>query len=594
MKKVFTDSFWSKNKSGMIQLLDYIKSTHDDLDIIYSIYKKRAGLENEFGEKLLALSTAQELDEPAEKGVAGAYQAIAMELKKTAESHLDLAKKLRKDISEELETKLEDYRTLFDKWEKTLHQVYDERQEKTVELLKIRALYLKEHDALKGQSNGHTKKLKEQYKAMVTEVDQLSQEWVESWTEACETMQAMEEDRVEFIKCNVWEYANLVSARLLIQDEWCEVIRSQLEQCSAEEEIERCISSYGTGSKVPTTNEYVGEVMKEIKKKQLEEKRMEETPRYNVSDNTNSTASRTQIKRKPLSRSLMGRGNEGPVDTTSSRDANKSKEQESKSLEAILSLQEVQINNQKDFHRRQPSEYKPDTGSLPTRRTKTTKDVSNAPKSPRPTVQTLPENRTLSKNSNFAQPPLQTYNPHPQYEQRSPMIQPHHSPMIGSQRSPMMQPQRSPMMNPQHSPMVQPMMMQAPISPLMHPQRSPSMAHQVPPQSYSNAIPPPIAIPNYMAPSPQPSPSVIYGASPAAHWPTAFIDGRPIISWARSKYDYSPTDPTEIPLTKNCLVGALESDLSQESWWTGAVWDEYYQTWSQAGSVPGNFMVKLQ
>lgn len=32
-------------------------------------------------------------------------------------------------------------------------------------------------------------------------------------------MQAMEEDRIEFLKSNVWEYANLASARLLIEDE---------------------------------------------------------------------------------------------------------------------------------------------------------------------------------------------------------------------------------------------------------------------------------------------------------------------------------------------------------------------------------------
>lgn len=29
----------------------------------------------------------------------------------------------------------------------------------------------------------------------------------------------MEEDRVEFLKNNVWEYANLASATLLVQDE---------------------------------------------------------------------------------------------------------------------------------------------------------------------------------------------------------------------------------------------------------------------------------------------------------------------------------------------------------------------------------------
>lgn len=32
-------------------------------------------------------------------------------------------------------------------------------------------------------------------------------------------MEAMEEDRIEFLKSNVWEYANLASARLLIEDE---------------------------------------------------------------------------------------------------------------------------------------------------------------------------------------------------------------------------------------------------------------------------------------------------------------------------------------------------------------------------------------
>lgn len=33
---------------------------------------------------------------------------------------------------------------------------------------------------------------------------------------------------------------------------WCEVIRTQLEKCSAEEEIEKCISNYGTGAKIPS------------------------------------------------------------------------------------------------------------------------------------------------------------------------------------------------------------------------------------------------------------------------------------------------------------------------------------------------------
>lgn len=39
-------------------------------------------------------------------------------------------------------------------------------------------------------------------------------------------MQAMEEDRIEFLKSNVWEYANIASARLLIEDEVQEIAKT--------------------------------------------------------------------------------------------------------------------------------------------------------------------------------------------------------------------------------------------------------------------------------------------------------------------------------------------------------------------------------
>ncbi|KAG1059520.1 hypothetical protein G6F42_028286 [Rhizopus arrhizus] len=96
--------------------------------------------------------------------------------------------------------------------------------------------------------------LKNQYKAMVVKVDEVAQEWNSTWREACEVLEAMEEDRVEFLKNNVWEYANLASATLLVQDECCENIRKQLEVCHVEQEIERCIALYATGSKTPSKN----------------------------------------------------------------------------------------------------------------------------------------------------------------------------------------------------------------------------------------------------------------------------------------------------------------------------------------------------
>ena len=37
----FVDHFWSKDKTGMDQLLKYIHTTHDDLDMLHTIYTQR-------------------------------------------------------------------------------------------------------------------------------------------------------------------------------------------------------------------------------------------------------------------------------------------------------------------------------------------------------------------------------------------------------------------------------------------------------------------------------------------------------------------------------------------------------------------------
>ena len=51
---------------------------------------------------------------------------------------------------------------------------------------------------------------------------------------------------------NVWDYANLASARLMVQDEWCEKIRDQLEACTIEEELAHYVDECSTGSTIPS------------------------------------------------------------------------------------------------------------------------------------------------------------------------------------------------------------------------------------------------------------------------------------------------------------------------------------------------------
>lgn len=97
-------------------------------------------MEQAFGEKLLSLSSLQEIDknEVEKGGVPAAYHAISMELRKTATSHLDLAEQLKTQVGSEFEQKLDEYRELLEKWTKTLNDLYGERQDKTTDLLKVK------------------------------------------------------------------------------------------------------------------------------------------------------------------------------------------------------------------------------------------------------------------------------------------------------------------------------------------------------------------------------------------------------------------------------------------------------------------------
>lgn len=86
---------------------------------------------------MLSLSTIQGNKDEENDGVAAAYSAVAMELKHTAESHLDLSQKLSAQVAAEFEQKLEDYKLLMEKWTSILNELYDERLDKTTELLKV-------------------------------------------------------------------------------------------------------------------------------------------------------------------------------------------------------------------------------------------------------------------------------------------------------------------------------------------------------------------------------------------------------------------------------------------------------------------------
>ncbi|CAE6443076.1 unnamed protein product [Rhizoctonia solani] len=78
-----------------------------------------------------------------------------------------------------------------------------------------------------------------------------TRKWDTEWKTFCDQCQDLEDERIEFMKDNMWNYANSISTVCVSDDESCEKIRIALETIDTEREIEYFVRHYGTGNNIP-------------------------------------------------------------------------------------------------------------------------------------------------------------------------------------------------------------------------------------------------------------------------------------------------------------------------------------------------------
>ncbi|CAE6513113.1 unnamed protein product [Rhizoctonia solani] len=78
-----------------------------------------------------------------------------------------------------------------------------------------------------------------------------TRKWDTEWKTFCDQCQDLEDERIEFMKDNMWNYANCISTVCVSDDESCEKVRIALESIDTEKEIEYFVRHYGTGKSIP-------------------------------------------------------------------------------------------------------------------------------------------------------------------------------------------------------------------------------------------------------------------------------------------------------------------------------------------------------
>ncbi|PWZ02857.1 FCH-domain-containing protein, partial [Testicularia cyperi] len=273
----FCNAFWGQNDIGFDAIAARMKTSQRTLEDLKLLYKERADIEAEYAKRLAKLAK-QALGSHETGALKTAFDVVKIELDTTSRTHNDLASMIKKD----LEGSVGDFASR--SWsarknaQANIEKLHKNKQTQEQYVNKSREKY--EQDCIK--INGYTAQSSlvqgkdldkvaykldkaqatvnqndKDYQNFVRALKDTTVKWNAEWKAYLDQCQDQEEERIDFTKSNLWNYANAVSAVCVADDESCERIRVSLENVETPRDIQFFIQHCGTGSLMPAPPEYI-------------------------------------------------------------------------------------------------------------------------------------------------------------------------------------------------------------------------------------------------------------------------------------------------------------------------------------------------
>ncbi|KAJ3748403.1 SH3 domain-containing protein [Lentinula detonsa] len=281
----FCNSFWGEEgEAGVNVLFARMRGAQRTMEGMKVFWKERAEIEEEYGRKMMELAERSVgKDEIGE--MKNSLRTLGMETYKLGETHLGLARQIRRDNEErcgEMLKRLVEWRKVKGgmvekKYKMKLAQesyVVKAQEKYYNDCVRI-GMYTQQMKKQgeegggggEGVSEGQKAKMKrieetvganeKDYEMFVKGVGEMIPGWEKEWKGYCDEAQDIEEERLDFMKDNLWAYANAVSTVCVADDESCENIRTVLDQLETEKEIIGFVQEYGTGSMIPNPPQFI-------------------------------------------------------------------------------------------------------------------------------------------------------------------------------------------------------------------------------------------------------------------------------------------------------------------------------------------------
>jgi len=250
------------------------KVTGDELKAFYTA---RAQIEEEYSRKILNLAR-KPLGSSESGTLRMSLDVVRGELETMGKEHQQVAAKMKSELEEPLaafagglkerrkivQAGIEKLLKIKTQQTSTVNKARDRYEQ---DCLKIKG-YLAQGHMVMGQEERKNKAKLEKtqiqmsansndYEAAIKILEETTGKWNREWKAACDKFQDLEEERIDYFKSSLWNFANIASTVCVSDDGACEKIRLSLEDCDVEKDISSFIKECGTGQEIPDPPRYI-------------------------------------------------------------------------------------------------------------------------------------------------------------------------------------------------------------------------------------------------------------------------------------------------------------------------------------------------
>ncbi|KAG5653795.1 hypothetical protein H0H81_010465 [Sphagnurus paluster] len=270
----FCNSFWGPGNDGVNILLSRMRGATKTTEELRLFWNERALIEEQYATRLAALAKfalgGEEIGE-----LRASLDTLRLETEKQAATHAQLASTIHTQIEHQASLMYARQVQHNRGAQAAVEKAFKNKQSQESYVAKAKEKYVgdcmriesyAQQIASAGAGAGvqgkdlerlHMKLARAQQTVQANERDyanfsralqELLPVWEVDWKEFCDACQDLEEERLDFMKDNMWAYANEVSSVCVSDDISCEAIRTVLDQFEVERDVAHFVEGYGTGN----------------------------------------------------------------------------------------------------------------------------------------------------------------------------------------------------------------------------------------------------------------------------------------------------------------------------------------------------------